>query len=71
MEKIVKTNQLSWRTGEVSVKQFQLLAKEEKLLHIDFLLKLKPEELSTNDIVILNFYGPSSKQNNFFTLNED
>jgi hypothetical protein len=73
MEKLSRTGQWLWRDGELSISRYYELTKEEKIEHINFLLSLKDNELSTNDLIILNFAKKIVKQKtkNFFTLDED
>jgi hypothetical protein len=70
--KLTRTNNWIWRTGELSYKQFTQLTKEEKDAHINLLLQLGIENLSTNDLYILSIYAPNKlstpKKNNFFEL---
>jgi hypothetical protein len=70
--KLTRTNEWVWRTGELSYKQFTQLTKEEKDEHINLLLQLGEENLSTNDLYILSIYAPNKlstpKKNNFFEL---
>jgi hypothetical protein len=56
--KLIQTGQWFWREGEISYKSFQLMKKEERLEHINFLSTLKKEELSTNDLTIIRIYKP-------------
>ena len=48
-----------WRDGEISHKSFIKLSTAEKEKHIDILLQLNKEDLSSNDIAILNYYFPN------------
>ena len=71
MMKLTRTNEWVWRTGEISFKQFTQLERSEKEAHINFLLQLGEENLSTNDLYILSIYAPnklSTPKNNFFEL---
>ena len=43
-----------WRTGEIQMREFQSLTREEKDVHIKLLQSLPEDELSTNDISILH-----------------
>jgi hypothetical protein len=56
--KLIQTGQWYWRENEISFKSFQLLKKEEKLQHLNYLSTLKKEELSTNDLTIIEVYKP-------------
>ena len=73
MNNLTRTGQWLWRDGELSISRYYELTKEEKIEHINFLLSLKDNELSTNDIIILNFAKKIVKQKtkNFFTLDEE
>ena len=62
MNKLTRTGQWLWREGEISITRYYELTKEEKIEHINFLLSLKDNELSTNDIIILNFAKKIVKQ---------
>ena len=65
-----KENQWRWRPEEVLVAEFRKLSSTAKQEHIQHLLTLSKEELSSNDEYILRWYGPASKTNNFITLND-
>jgi cupin superfamily acireductone dioxygenase involved in methionine salvage len=58
------------KTWEVSLAEFKKLTSTAKQEHIQFLLTLQIEELSTNDEYILRWFGPASKSNveNFIHL---
>ena len=73
MNNLTRTGQWLWRDGEISITIYYELTKEEKIKHINFLLSLKENELSSNDIIILNFAKKIVKQKtkNFFTLDEE
>ena len=73
MINLTRTGQWLWRDGEISITIYYELSKEEKIEHINFLLSLKENELSTNDLIILNFAKKIIKQKtkNFFTLDEE
>jgi hypothetical protein len=62
--------QWRWRTDEVLLAEFKKLTSTAKQEHIQFLLTLPIEELSTNDEYILRWFGPDSKLNveNFIHL---
>jgi hypothetical protein len=72
MTKLTRTGQWLWRDGELSTTTYYKLTIEEKIEHINFLLSLKENELSSNDRIILNFAGKivKSKKNNFFSMEE-
>lgn len=59
---LIKTGQWYWRENEISFKSFQLLKKEQKLQHLEFLSTLKREDLSTNDLTIIEVYKPAILQ---------
>jgi len=61
---------IKFRNGELSYKQFTQLTKEEKTIHINFLLTFKESELGFNDVIILNQFGKKekSKLNKFLEL---
>ena len=63
------STQWKWRNGEISLKDFYQLKKEEKQEYVQMLEQLPEQELSTGDLYILNFY--SNKKINYFTLEED
>jgi isochorismate hydrolase len=66
-----KEHQWRWRTDEVVVAEFRKLTSTAKQEHIQFLLTLPVEQLSTNDEYILRWYGPDAKSNNnFISLND-
>ena len=70
--KLTRTNNWVWRDGELSYKHFTQQTKEEKDAHINLLLQLGEDNLSTNDLYILSIYAPNKlstpKKNNFFEL---
>ena len=65
-------NNWRWRNNEVLVAEFRKLSSTAKQEHIEHLLSLPQEELSTNDEYILRWYGPAAKSNNnnFISLND-
>jgi hypothetical protein len=65
-----KENQWRWRTNEVLLAEFKKLTSTAKQEHIQYLLTLPKEKLSTNDEYILRWFGPASTTNNFITLND-
>jgi len=73
MNNLTRTGQWLWRDGELSISRYYELTKEQKIEHINFLLSLKDNELSTNDLIIINFAKKIVKQKtkNFFTLDEE
>jgi hypothetical protein len=73
MTNLTRTGQWLWRDGELSMNSYYQLTKEEKIEHINFLLSLKENELSSNDKIVLNFAKKIVKQKpkNFFTLDEE
>lgn len=76
MKKLISTGTLGqwcWRENEIGYKTFFQLSKQERLEHINFLLTLQQEELSTNDRYILSNFGPKNipEQKHFITLNEE
>jgi len=73
MNILTRTGQWLWRDGELSLTRYYELSKEQKIEHINFLLSLKENELSSNDIIILNFAKKivKEKTKNFFTLDEE
>ena len=67
-----KENNWRWRDTEVLLAEFKKLSSTAKQEHIQFLLTVPVEELSTNDEYILRWFGPASKTNkNFISMNED
>ena len=60
-----------YRDGEIQLAQFVKLTSTAKQEHIQFLLSLKKNILSTNDQFILNQYGPKQTINNFLTLTDE
>jgi len=68
--KLIKTGQWFWREGEVSFKSFQQMGKQEKLEHLNYLSTLEKEDLSSNDLNILQIYSPKVLKENthFFSL---
>ena len=91
LEKLTSINSLTnnpnnwfWRDGELSLKEFTQLNKEEKFNHIKFLMEIPEDELSTNDEYILynnGFYSQINQMEfeplfnkvvkNFITLDEE
>jgi hypothetical protein len=68
---LTKTGQWYWRQDEISFKSFQQMKKEEKLQHLKYLSTLEKEDLSSNDLIILQIYSPKvidEKTSNFFSL---
>jgi hypothetical protein len=65
-----KENQWRWRTNEVLLAEFKKLTSTAKQEHIQYLLTVPKEKLSTNDEYILRWFGPASTTNNFITLND-
>jgi hypothetical protein len=63
------SNKIIWRDGEIGLKFFYQLSKEEKESYVKEIEKLPESALSTGDKYILNFY--SSKKNNFLSINEE
>ena len=65
-----KEPQWRWRNDEVLLAEFKKLTSTAKQEHIQFLLTLPIEELSSNDEYILRWFGPASKLNveNFIHL---
>jgi hypothetical protein len=60
-----------WRNDEVQLAEFKKLTSTAKQEHIQFLLTLPKEDLSTNDEYILRWFGPAAKSNNnFISLND-
>ena len=57
--KLIQTGQWFWREEEVSFKSFQYFKKQEKLEHLNYLSTLKREELSSNDLTIIEVYKPA------------
>jgi len=69
--KLVQTGQWFWREEEISYKTFQNMKKKERLEHLNFLSTLKKDELSTNDLTIIEIYNPAileEKSKKFFEL---
>lgn len=58
MAELTITGQWSWRENEVSMKVFQKMALAQKKEHIKFLSTLKKEDLSSNDLIILQYSAP-------------
>ena len=56
--KLTRTNNWVWRDDEIAFKQFTQLERSEKDAHINLLLQLGEDNLSTNDLYILNQYAP-------------
>jgi hypothetical protein len=55
---LIKTGSWVWRENEVSYSKFSKFNREDKQKHINFLLNIGIENLSTNDWYILNHYAP-------------
>ena len=56
-----------WRTGDIGLKAFYLLTKEEKEQYVKSLLNIPESERSSCDEYIIRFnYKPEKK--NFYTL---
>ena len=72
MKQMNKEHQWKWRNEEVLLAQFKKLTSTAKQEHIQFLLTVPVEELSTNDEYILRWFGPAAKSNNnnFISLND-
>jgi hypothetical protein len=67
--KLIQTGQWYWRHDEISLKQFSLLTSTDKQEYLDLLKGLKPNELSSTDIIILNKFAPAKpKQTQFLEL---
>lgn len=67
--KLEQRGQWYWRKDELSLKEYRQLPSTEKEEYLTLLQGLKPEELSTNDIYILNQYSVVVINNNkFFEL---
>jgi hypothetical protein len=64
--KLKQRGQWYWRKDELSLKEFRQLSSTEREEHLTLLQGLKPEELSTNDIYILNQYSVVIINNNKF-----
>lgn len=58
-----------WRDGEISYKDFLTLKYQEKQNHLEKLYEIPDDELSNNDIIILNIYS-KRKIKKFFTLED-
>ena len=56
--KLTRTNNWVWRDDEIAFKQFTQLERSEKDAHINLLLQLGIDNLSTNDLYILSIYAP-------------
>lgn len=56
--KLTRTNNWVWRDDEIAFKQFTQLERSEKDAHINLLLQLGEDNLSTNDLYILSIYAP-------------
>jgi hypothetical protein len=63
-------NNWKWRDDEIQLAQFLKLTSTKKQEHIQFLLTLSKDILSTNDEYILYWYGPKQKSNNFYSMDE-
>ena len=68
--KLSKTGQWYWRTGEISLKDYYLLPADKRKIHLDFLLSLNPSQRSTGDNIILQVSRTKEKEENnkFFEL---
>jgi hypothetical protein len=66
-----KEPQWRWRDTEVLLAEFKKLPSTAKQEHIQFLLTVPVQELSTNDEYILRWFGPASKTNNKFISLDD
>ena len=64
-------NNWKWRDDEIQLAQYLKLSSTAKQKHINFLLSLKKDILSTNDEYILRQYGPKEKIKEFLNLKED
>jgi hypothetical protein len=62
-------NKFKWRDGEIGLKSFYQLKKEEKNQYVKMLESLPQQDLSTGDEYILKFY--SNKKNNYFSIEEE
>ena len=51
-----------WRESELSLKEFQLLSKENRNKYIEDVLQLLDTEISFNDEYILTFYTKKYKE---------
>ena len=60
-----------WRDGEIQYKEFLSLTSTAKQEHINFLLKLNKNELSSNDEFILRMFGPKTITKKFLTLDDE
>lgn len=72
MSNLIITGRITWRTDEISYKDFNLLNKNDKEEYL-FLLKGLPEdERSTNDIAIMNMFikEEKKKDKNFFSIKD-
>ena len=58
--KLTQCGQWTWRENEVSMKAFQKMTASDKKQHIKFLSTLKKEDLSSNDLIILQFNAPDA-----------
>jgi hypothetical protein len=68
MSNLKRIGSISYRTDELSFKEFHLLNRADKDEYL-FLLKGLPEnERSTNDLTIINLY--LKEKNNFFSIKE-
>jgi hypothetical protein len=70
--KLTRTNEWIWREGEIAFKQFTQLERSEKDAHINLLLQLGEDNLSTNDLYILSIYAahklPQKENKKFLEL---
>lgn len=60
-----------YRNNEIQLAEFVKLTSTAKQEHINFLLSLGNNILSTNDLYILRMYGPANKIKQFLKLEED
>lgn len=61
--------QWKFREGEIGLKHFYQLSKEEKVEYVNSIEKIPEPELSTGDKYILKFY--STKKSNFISINDE
>jgi len=76
MSKLTITGHWTWRDGEIQLAEFTRLNLQQKKKHLEFLSELPTDELSTNDIFIMEIYikdkqGLRKTVKNFFSLNEE
>ena len=60
-----------YRNEEIQLAEFVKLSSTAKQEHINYLLSLEKNILSTNDRYILRMYGPANKIKQFLKLEED